>query len=825
MKHASSVGAEFCRAASVGSIGLEALESRRLLSVSPGVAARPVTVIGPSAGLTAAAATPSFTHLETDAQDPNDTSNTNAARNTAIKIYIQPSDAGGGIDASHLLRNAVQITDLTHNVVWNIGSSTNNITTLLRKVNTSGAGDVLVLVPNGLWQKNTTYKVELNGLFVGGDTNKIKDVNGLVFDSFGDSTTTFHTGTYLPTPTVITSGFDRSTQSSAGSHPYTAVAMGPDHRLYAATTEGYIYRFNLNSDGSLAANPLVIDTVRQNTPGSNGNAGRIITGIAFDPGATKDNPVMWVSHGQHRFGNAPDGSRGDVQMYADNYSGKISRLSGANLDQYQDIVIDIPRSVKDHMNNQLIFKGHAAYFAVAAMNAMGGPNDQVWGGVQENIYSATIMQLRLGPTLTNYLHAHGPIDLKIDNNGTTQSDGVHYNIYNGKNPLRIYADGVRNAYDMVFATNGHLYAAVNGSSAGGNTPSTPANPQDVPSANRIDKDSYKDANGNYLPYVPPAVTGTDNVLQVEEDTLLDVKNGSYYGHPNPARGEYVLDGGNPTAGVDPNEFPAAYPVGTLPDRNYVAPAYDFGENFSPDGILQYQSVGAKNGDLNGYLLVCRYSSGSDIVALKPNADGSIDPNVQQRIPGFADMNSPLDIAEDTQTGNLYVAELTNEVSGGDIQLLKPNTVTAPIAAASRSKISVYVTPGDKRGATQTVTITNTGTAPLVLDRSATKFTGTFRRNFGILNLPATDASIAPGASLTLEVRGVLAQGQSATSHTHLALALNDPTLSSGYLTLNVYATGFQTSVSHAAAPASVFSQGRSIVAVESLVKGKDTLLQ
>ena len=169
MKHASSVGAEFCRAASVGSIGLEALESRRLLSVSPGVAARPVTVIGPSAGLTAAAATPSFTHLETDAQDPNDTSNTNAARNTAIKIYIQPSDAGGGIDASHLLRNAVQITDLTHNVVWNIGSSTNNITTLLRKVNTSGAGDVLAgFITGSLAQKMTAFDAACCGAWLHG---------------------------------------------------------------------------------------------------------------------------------------------------------------------------------------------------------------------------------------------------------------------------------------------------------------------------------------------------------------------------------------------------------------------------------------------------------------------------------------------------------------------------------------------------------------------------------------------------------------------------------------------------------------------------------
>ena len=57
--------------------------------------------------------------------------------------------------------------------------------------------------------------------------------------------------------------------------------------------------------------------------------------------------------------------------------------------------------------------------------------------------------------------------------------------------------------------------------------------------------------------------------ETENDWLFKIVKGGYYGHPNPTRGEYVLDGGNPTAGADPFEF-TEYPVGTQPDANYRA---------------------------------------------------------------------------------------------------------------------------------------------------------------------------------------------------------------------------------------------------------------
>ena len=39
-------------------------------------------------------------------------------------------------------------------------------------------------------------------------------------------------------------------------------------------------------------------------------------------------------------------------------------------------------------------------------------------------------------------------------------------------------------------------------------------------------------------------------LELVVPEQFDVKKGKYYGHPNPERCEWVLNGGNPTTGVD-----------------------------------------------------------------------------------------------------------------------------------------------------------------------------------------------------------------------------------------------------------------------------------
>src|SRR5204862_7668893 len=91
--------------------------------------------------------------------------------------------------------------------------------------------------------------------------------------------------------------------------------------------------------------------------------------------------------------------------------------------------------------------------------------------------------------------------------------------------------------------------------------------------------------GTTVPYGGPEVPG-ENGVGSQPDYLYDIKKGGYYGHPNPLRDEYVMNGGNPTANLDKGEV-SEYPVGTQPDRNYRGFAFNFGHPEPPDGGIAY----------------------------------------------------------------------------------------------------------------------------------------------------------------------------------------------------------------------------------------------
>ena len=69
---------------------------------------------------------------------------------------------------------------------------------------------------------------------------------------------------------------------------------------------------------------------------------------------------------------------------------------------------------------------------------------------------------------------------------------------------------------------------------------------------------------------PAATRRALSNLPAGRDFLARVQQGKYYGHPNPTQNHYVLNGGNPTAAVDPFETPQ-YPVGVQPDAEYQQP--------------------------------------------------------------------------------------------------------------------------------------------------------------------------------------------------------------------------------------------------------------
>ena len=90
----------------------------------------------------------------------------------------------------------------------------------------------------------------------------------------------------------------------------------------------------------------------------------------------------------------------------------------------------------------------------------------------------------------------------------------------------------------------------------------------------------------------------------------------------------------------------------MPDRNYRSSTFDFKTNASPDGVIEYFGK-AFGGKLDHRMMICRYSGGDDVVVLDVNADGSVG-NYRSGISGLSHFVDPLDLTEDTRSGNVYI---------------------------------------------------------------------------------------------------------------------------------------------------------------------------
>ena len=391
--------------------------------------------------------------------------------------------------------------------------------------------------------------------------------------------------------------FNKIPLAAATGVGFTAVVMSPlkdDRTLYAASDDGRIFRFPVLPNGTLAP-PQVISSLVTHE-----NAPRVLTGFCFDPPSTKDNPILWASHSFGAFQNVPD------------FSGKISRISGRDLEIVQDVVINLPRSSKDHMNNQpAIGPDGALYWCQPSNTAFGDP-DPIWSYRQEHLLNATVLRL----DTKKWTPGH-PIDARtIDAGGTYDPTAKNA-------PLTIHAFGVRLGYDLVWHSNGHLYVPVNGSSAGGNAPA-----------------------GNGAPALK-------DIPLDEDDWLFKIVPGKYYGHPNPQYKRFVLNGGNPTAGYDFAEMPLL-PVGTRPEPDWQRACYVFGRHVSANGVIEYKDL-TFGGKLDKCLMVCRYNFGSDILVLHLDKSGNVISD-DCTIAGLDGLKNPLDITEDLTNGNLYVSE-------------------------------------------------------------------------------------------------------------------------------------------------------------------------
>ena len=576
-------------------------------------------------------------------------------------------------------------------------------------VNGTGGGDAINLTPLLPLEPNTTYRFTIDG---------VTDLTGSPFELFH---TTFTTGGSGGTTggdldnVAFTSG-----GSVASGENYTSLSIGPDGKFYGLAISGTIHRWDIAGDGTLT-NRQTISTLT-NTYGS-----RSAIGLTFAPTATAQNLVVYVTHCSGGLDNAPA------------WDGRLSRLSGPNLEQEKLIVTNLPRSRRDHLTNSIAFRpgeDRVLYF-LQGSNTAGGAPDNAWGNRMERLLSASVLRLDLTklPEASWPLNAKTTMDAAAINavdvnnpllgtglgtfteNGSVFPDNGTYNPYYVDAPLTLYATGIRNAYDLVWHSNGQLYVPANGTAAGSNSPAS------IDGTRRPDGSTYSHSDPSFNYPMVPGITGNNT----QRDWLFRVdpaRGLGYFGHPNSLRGQFVMNRGS----IDVS----TYPAGVVADANYRGAAYDFAYNKSPNGVIEYRS-NAENGNLQGALLVCRYSGGSDLIALVPDGpDGDIS-TVKIGIPGFTGFSDPLDLTEDPNTGNLYVSDFGT----GNIILLRPgNQATAqPAMTLNPKAVTIDALLGGSN--TATVYIANVGNAPL--EAAAVSITGADQDNFSVdaSQLPAT----------------------------------------------------------------------------------------
>ncbi len=535
--------------------------------------------------------------------------------NTFIACDIYLPNFGSGVDTNSMNSNNVKLFKVERD-----GKETEED----GHANTSGAGDSIVFQPMRMLDTGTRYHFRCRN---------VKDTSGATFDPFDGYFTT-------ATDAVLSSfpaAFDHIPLPNPENTQFTGLTIGPDHRLYAATSDGMIWRFDFLPDGTLSEK-VGIKTVLDGNKGPDNLTGeRLITGICFDPKSTPKNPILWITNGVHGVEHCVD------------WTCKVSRLSGPNLEHYEDYVVGLPRAWRDHLSFKISFGPDGAmYFNQGSSSSTGAP-DTKWGLRNEHLLTAACLRLDT-VACEKYMAGTGhPLNVK------TEDDG-HYDPYAPGAPLTLYATGIRCGFSNLWHSNGKFYSCLNGGAAGGAAPGTPDELSEVP--RRPDQDRFGPYNGGPIAAIP-------RVSETQPDLFIAIEKGAYYGHPNITRGEYVMFGGNPDGGSTHYQV-HDYPKGTQPDRNWHPALWSLGISLSCNGMIEYKGD-FFNGALKGAILTTRYSGGKDIEVLVPGPDGHIAEAITG-IDGFTQFVDPLDLVEDPATGCLYVSEY----GGRKLTLLRPN---------------------------------------------------------------------------------------------------------------------------------------------------------
>jgi len=335
----------------------------------------------------------------------------------------------------------------------------------------------------------------------------------------------------------------------------TQAAWGPDGRLYIASLTGAVTTLEFDDQYNVTQSQIIPGV--QNSPAYNA------IGIGFSPW---ESPAAFNIYLGHARLFVTDG-RSNVRPSG--YLGQVSALASP-LFIPKPLISGLPSTNHDHGVNGITFDNSGQlYVAVGGQTNAGIPNPNL-GFLDESPFSAAVLSASVGRVGFNVAISY--VDAKTNLPSLDQNDSA--NAVTAGNPdLRLHSTGLRNAFGIVWATNGRLYGTDNSPNTG---------------------------------FGGASMTATTQVGDpVTPDKVLLLGKNHYYGHPNRNRGRFDARENryqSPWETSLPEE--ATPPMTLLPS--------------SRDGIEEYRAT-TFGGALRGSLLVQEWNG--SLSALGLSGDG------------------------------------------------------------------------------------------------------------------------------------------------------------------------------------------------------------
>ena len=350
----------------------------------------------------------------------------------------------------------------------------------------------------------------------------------------------------------------------------TTLAFGPDGRLYVGQLDGQITAITLEERTVTGVEVI-----------AKADDLDMVLGIAFNPADPPEPVTLYVSHttlfsGEH-------GPR---------FPGKISRLVAPDF-RPVDLITGLPAGANEHGTNGIAFDAEGRLFI-----AQGGTTN---AGAMSERHPRPETPLSGAILLAELQH--------IDFDGAVrylESEVSERMFVQATGDVRVYAGGLRNPYDLVLHSNGHLYATDNGPN---------------PRAGSASLDCAGEGEGPWAP-----------------DELNLIVRGQYYGHPNRNRGT-----------LDPRQ--CVYHASDDVTGRVTPPIATLGYSVSANGLAEYTSD-AFGGALRGDLIYVEWNH--DLVQrVQLSPDGTRVESISQLVPDV--LASPLDVVVGPD-GTVYIAE-------------------------------------------------------------------------------------------------------------------------------------------------------------------------